>query len=160
MEKLNLPYPRYIDEALPANQACGKAQHPDTVDGNPNDVRQISAESLYQLSGELSVIDIRRWEELVETGTIPNARWIPQQSFSSEDNPLSGVDCSRPVVILCNSGRRSRDLIQHWSSKGKTPNLLNATGGIQAWLQLADVPRGGRDDAAGILPDILDHHRR
>ena len=26
MANLNLPYPRYIDEALPANQACGKAQ--------------------------------------------------------------------------------------------------------------------------------------
>ena len=136
MEKLNLPYPRHIDKALPANQACGRLQHPDTADGHPSDVRQISAETLYQLSGEFSVIDIRRWEELGETGTIPNARWIPQQSFWSEDNPLSGVDCSRPVVILCNSGRRSRDLIQGWSSKGKTPNLLNVTGGIQAWLQL------------------------
>lgn len=27
MAQLNLPYPKYIDEALPANQACGKSQH-------------------------------------------------------------------------------------------------------------------------------------
>lgn len=26
MANLNLPYPKYIDEALPANQACGKSQ--------------------------------------------------------------------------------------------------------------------------------------
>ena len=25
MSKLNLPYPKFIDQALPANQACGRA---------------------------------------------------------------------------------------------------------------------------------------
>jgi glyoxylase-like metal-dependent hydrolase (beta-lactamase superfamily II) len=29
MENLNLAYPKYIDEALPANQACGKSPQPD-----------------------------------------------------------------------------------------------------------------------------------
>ena len=136
MEKLNLPYPKHIDEAVPANQACGQIQPPKAIDDHPREVRQVNAKAIHDLNGALSIIDIRRWEELVETGMIPNAHWIPQESFSSEDDPLTGVDCSRPVVILCNSGRRSKDLIQQWNSQGRQPKLLNATGGIQAWLQL------------------------
>lgn len=90
--------------------------------------------------GTLLLLDCREAEE-VAVARIEGALWIPMREIPARLAEL-GEDHSRPIVVYCHHGGRSRQVTQFLRRQGFR-NAQNMTGGIDAWSQLVDptVPR-------------------
>ncbi len=69
-----------------------------------------------------TVIDVRTYAEVEDTGTYPNALHIPLDEFPSRFDELS--DLEGPLVLYCRSGNRSGQACQFLESEGFS-NLYN-----------------------------------
>jgi rhodanese-related sulfurtransferase len=122
MNSLNLPKPRLIDQAVPANLASGLvARHdadgvaqmlPRPAQGYAGDVSPQLAWQWVQ-SGEAVMVDVRTDAEREWVGFVPGAvpvawkQWpgmVPNPGFDDAVRQASG---GRPLVMLCRSGVRS-----------------------------------------------------
>ena len=82
-------------------------------------------------TGKVTLIDVREKEEF-ETGYIPGAKLLPLGSISKETaNEVIGSDLSKPVIVYCRSGRRSKTAADKLVSLGYY-YVLDA-GGINTW---------------------------
>jgi sulfur dioxygenase len=140
MENLNLPHPKQMDIAVPANLRSGKPEvgsAPRPADWGP--VRQgysgllgIDAHWVSEHLGDVHVLDVRHNEELHETlGRIPGAQWIPLHQLKDR---LAEVPRDKPVVAVCHAGMRSGQATQILSKAGVT-KVANLLGGMLLWNQ-------------------------
>ena len=123
MNSLNLPRPKRIDEAVPANLSLGvrheatpinpEAQAAPSAAGYEGDVSPELAYSWWR-SGIASLVDIRTHAERAWVGFVPDAACIEWKSWPSMDiNPnfeeqlKTTVKAGSKVVFLCRSGLRS-----------------------------------------------------
>ncbi len=130
MDNLNLPKPKLIDKAVPANLYCGideeeAAQMADSseylqtskerrgVQGNINrakqQVKEVNLETAKQMiaAGDLILLDVREKNEF-DLGCIENAIHIPRGEVkSSIEALLPNVSKEATVLIYCASGNRS-----------------------------------------------------
>lgn len=121
MNALNLPKPRRIDEAVPANLVSGARQdadgawlmHPRPVQGYAGDVSPQLAWRWVQ-AGEAVLVDVRCDAERAWVGFVPDAlgiawkQWpgmVPNPAFDDAIRQ-AGAD-GRKLVLLCRSGVRS-----------------------------------------------------
>ena len=82
-------------------------------------------------TGKVVLVDVREKEEF-ETGYIPGAKLLPLGSISKETaQEVIGSDLSKPVVVYCRSGRRSKTAADKLISLGYY-YVLDA-GGISTW---------------------------
>ena len=82
-------------------------------------------------TGKVTLVDVREKEEF-ETGYIPGAKLLPLGSISKETaNEVIGSDLSKPVIVYCRSGRRSKTAADKLVSLGYY-YVLDA-GGINTW---------------------------
>jgi len=165
MRSLNLPYPRRIDEALPANMASGVTE-PEPVepaaDGadrwapvarTASGVPVVSAEWLGGHHAGVRIVDVREPPEFCGVlGHIEGAELVP---LAALEDSARGWDRDAAIVTVCAYGTRS----------GKAALLLHAAGfervaslhgGMVRWAELglpAREVRGGRDfqDAGAFL---------
>ena len=79
------------------------------------------------------VLDVRELEELAICA-LPNALHIPLGDLSSQ---FAQLPEGRVIVALCHHGRRSLQAALFLKAQG-IEQVLNLTGGIDAWAQQVD----------------------
>jgi len=141
MENLNLPHPKQIDVALPANLRSGRpadGKVPRPADWGP--VRQtyaglleIEPEWVAEHLQQVHVLDVRQAHEMQESlGRIAGSQLIPLNELKAR---LSGIPRDKPVVAVCHAGMRSGQatVILRGAGLERTANLR---GGMLLWSQL------------------------
>jgi sulfur dioxygenase len=112
MENLGLPYPKLIDQAVPANVRSGYALLP-AVDAEawavlartPAGVPEVSAAWVSAHAHTVRLVDVREPEELTgPLGCIAGVQGVPLAGLEAEAQAWSH---DKPVVLVCRSGGRS-----------------------------------------------------
>jgi glyoxylase-like metal-dependent hydrolase (beta-lactamase superfamily II)/rhodanese-related sulfurtransferase len=120
MDALNLPKPKRIDEAVPANLTSGVRHDADgaagrtlkAAEGYAGDVSARLAYAWWQ-AGEAVLVDVRTDAEREWVGFVPGAvavawkQW-PGMAFNADfDSALQAAAGNKKVLLLCRSGVRS-----------------------------------------------------
>lgn len=145
MENLNLPHPKLMDIAVPANLKSGRPEAdrmPKVADWGP--VRQdysgllgIDAHWVSEHMGDVHILDVRHDEEMYEAlGRIAGAQWIPLHQLKDR---LGEVPRDKPVVAVCHAGMRSGQATAILLKAG-FPRVANLRGGMLSWTQ-SGLPR-------------------
>jgi len=123
MSELNLPKPKRLHIAVPANMACGK-QQPNTSKIphiNPTDVSDLS---------EYRIIDVRQSEEFNgELGHIAGAHLTPIDTLSRAAQSWHPND---KLLIVCRSGKRAQQACTILADLGFI-DLNCLKGGMESW---------------------------
>ncbi|HSG63749.1 MAG TPA: rhodanese-like domain-containing protein [Gammaproteobacteria bacterium] len=109
----------------------------------PGTIEELSPRSFCQLwpestRAQVQLLDVREPAELA-IATLPNATHIPMLQVPLR---LDELDPQRPIVVLCHSGGRSRQVAAFLLANG-FERVYNLAGGIDAWSTDIDpsVPR-------------------
>jgi glyoxylase-like metal-dependent hydrolase (beta-lactamase superfamily II)/rhodanese-related sulfurtransferase len=149
MENLNLPHPKQIDVALPANWRSGRPDDgkvPRPADWGP--VRQtyaglleIEPEWVAEHLAQVHILDVRQAEEMHESlGAIAGAQLIPLDELKAR---LTEVPTEKPVVAVCHAGSRSGQATVILRGGG-VARCANLRGGLLLWSQLGLPTRRDR----------------
>ncbi len=141
MENLNLPHPRQIDVALPANMRCGMpadGKVPSLADWGP--VRQtyaglleIEPDWVAQNLSKVHVLDVRQPQEIQESlGAIAGSQLVPLNELKAR---LVEIPREKPVIVVCHAGMRSGQATVILRAAGLT-RCANLHGGMLLWSQL------------------------
>jgi rhodanese-related sulfurtransferase len=87
---------------------------------------------------EVVLLDVREHDE-VALAAVEGALHIPMRQVPAR---LGELDPTKPLVVMCHSGGRSRRVAEFLKGNG-FPNVFNLNGGIDAWSTQIDsqVPR-------------------
>jgi glyoxylase-like metal-dependent hydrolase (beta-lactamase superfamily II)/rhodanese-related sulfurtransferase len=140
MESLDLPDPKMMDVAVPANMHVGLAQ--ETVARNG---WALSAAETMGVTGQSDTIlvDLREPTERDKHGVIPGSVHLPYTDLQKNLEPdgllhqLAGATAKR-LVFYCAFGERSAMAVQAAQHAGLKA-ACHIQGGVQAW-KLADGP--------------------
>jgi glyoxylase-like metal-dependent hydrolase (beta-lactamase superfamily II)/rhodanese-related sulfurtransferase len=141
MENLNLPHPKQIDVAVPANLRSGRpadGRVPRPAEWGP--VRQsyaglleLEPEWVAEHLGEVHVLDVRQPQEMQESlGRIAGSQLIPLNELKAR---LSEVPRDKPVIAVCHAGMRSGQATVILRAAGYE-RYANMRGGMLLWSQL------------------------
>ena len=158
MANLNLPAPKLIDMAVPANRFCGVDEEianqaaEQRVEGSDptrkvssmeeliNQIKQNITEITPQKANELlanssiNVVDVREEAEF-NGGHIDKAILLPRGVLEFKIDKVSELaDKSAPVIVYCATGKRSALSANAMQIMGYS-NVLSVAGGYQAWQQ-------------------------
>ena len=140
MKNLNLPHPKKIAIALPANMRSGMPEdgiYPKQAAWGPveesyDGILQISADWVEAHLNKVTILDVRESDERdADPISIPEAIHIPLGDLTSK---LGEIPKSKPVVTLCRSGKRSAQATVILKKNGFS-ELANIKGGIMEWAQ-------------------------
>lgn len=127
MGNLNLPRPRHLDRAVPANRECGLGlgeadlPAPDFAD------HDVAAAMAFAKDKQATIVDVREPHEYVgELGHIEGAVSIPRGEILQASLDW---DFDAPLLMVCRSGRRSRGVCDQLAKRGFR-NLVNLRGGM------------------------------
>ncbi len=141
MQNLNLPHPKQIDVAVPANLRSGRPADdkvPRVADWGPvrqsyAGVLEIEPDWVAEHLDELHVLDVRQPEEMQESlGRIAGAQFVPLDTLTAR---LAAIPRDRPVVAVCHAGTRSAQATVILR-KGGLVRCANLRGGMLLWKQL------------------------
>lgn len=114
MQAMQLPHPKKIDEAVPANLRSGcpeDGQLPPQA--NWADLRitfagvpEVEPEWLIQNQPSVTLLDVRQPEEVID-GECPSALQPLHIPLDQLRQRIADVPADKPVIALCRSGRRS-----------------------------------------------------
>jgi rhodanese-related sulfurtransferase len=144
MNNLGLPHPKQLAVALPANLRAGEPEDghaPSTPSWGPvvttyAGVWEISPEWVMSHRGEVTVVDVRSAAEFDgELGHIDGARLLPLDELRAR---VSEIDGDRPVVVVCQTGKRSAMGASILRKAGLT-RVANLAGGMVRWRDLSRV---------------------
>jgi sulfur dioxygenase len=138
MNAMQLPHPKKIDEALPANMRSGMppdGQLPDEPDWA--DLRitfagipEVKSEWVIQNQPSVTILDVREEDEIVNTvHELNNAILIPLSQLRER---VGEVPMDKPVVTLCRSGKRSSLALGILKNAGHD-RVANIQGGLLSW---------------------------
>ncbi|MDD5577650.1 MAG: MBL fold metallo-hydrolase [Methylobacter sp.] len=155
MAQLNLPKPRLIDEAVPANRRCGleenerqeavvaiEAKRPVRHDLSPQDlvaeakqhITEVPVATAKQLlaEGHIVLVDVREESEYAASH-VDNALLLPRGVLEFKIGGMPELaDKSKALLIYCRTGGRSALASQTLQQLGYT-NVLSMAGGFEAW---------------------------
>jgi len=155
MNNLNLPKPRLIDEAVPANRYCGldenerqdavvrrEAARPartevsaqDLVAAAKQQISEVDVANAKQLlkEGNIVIVDVREESEYA-AGHLDNAVLLPRGVLEFKIGSVPELaDKSKAVLVYCRTGGRSAMAAQTMQTLGYT-NVLSMAGGFEAW---------------------------
>ena len=147
MRNLNLPHPKQIDIALPANLRCGEA--PEAESAHPGwaplsltfaGIWEMQPDWLEDHRDRVQILDVREPDEFSgPLGRIPGARLIPLGELKTRAGEL---DKSRPVVAVCRAGGRSAQALTILKQAG-FENFANLAGGMLRWRAEGHITEGG-----------------
>jgi sulfur dioxygenase len=139
MNNLNLPHPKMIAVAVPANLRCGQPeggeQPPETPAWAPLTLRfsgvwEIEPMALLEHAASLQILDVREAPEFIDKlGHLPGARLVPLSQLSGY---LGELDKEKPVVAVCRSGVRSAQACVLLAKAG-FGQVANLAGGMLRW---------------------------
>ncbi len=148
MKNLNLPHPKKIDIAVPANLKCGKPDEdqpmaePDWAPLSCNfaGIWEIQLHWVEENLGKIQVLDVREPEEFTgPLGRIPGAVLIPLGELSGRTGELKKDE---PVVAVCRAGGRAAQATLMLQQAGIT-KVANLPGGMLRWRGEGHVVDGG-----------------
>jgi glyoxylase-like metal-dependent hydrolase (beta-lactamase superfamily II)/rhodanese-related sulfurtransferase len=160
MNNLNLPAPKLINQAVPANRYCGLDENErtqavqmrntetslcmiqmqtgttgqDLVSIAKQHITEVNSEMARNLlrEGDITLIDTREESEFA-AGHIDEAILIPRGTLEFKvSNTPELSDKSKPVLIYCRTGGRSALAAQTLQTLGYT-NVLSLAGGFEGW---------------------------
>ena len=155
MNNLNLPKPRLIDEAVPANRYCGLEEkecqqaiavretvRPVRTEISPQDmvaeakqhITEVNVTTAKQLlaEGNIVVVDTREESEYA-AGHLDDALLLPRGVLEFKIGSIPELaDKSKAVLIYCRTGGRSSLAAQTMQFLGYK-NVLSMAGGFEAW---------------------------
>ena len=160
MNNLNLPAPRLIDQAVPANRYCGLDENErlqaiemrdievplcmiqmqtgttgqDLVSLAKQNITEVNADMARKLlaEGNITLIDTREESEFA-AGHIDNAILLPRGVLEFKLNTIPELaDKTKAVLIYCRTGGRSALAAQTLQTLGYT-NVLSLAGGFEGW---------------------------
>ena len=144
MAALNLPNPKMMDVAVPANLAIGAAQ------GGPDQAWCLECADAAAVMGRADVVlvDLREDSERRSAGAIPGSLHAPYgelERFLSPGGILhyEGASARKRLVYYCAFGQRSALAVQTSQEMGVT-DVCHIVGGIDAWSRF-----GGPVEPAG-----------
>jgi glyoxylase-like metal-dependent hydrolase (beta-lactamase superfamily II)/rhodanese-related sulfurtransferase len=139
MRNLNLPHPKLLELAVPANLRCGR---PDEASPQPSipdwaplrftvaGIWEIEPTACEHAIGAAQLIDVRAADEFGgPLGHVRGARLIPLEELTARSGELAR---DVPVVVICRSGSRSAQaavLLQ----KAGFREVANLAGGMLRW---------------------------
>lgn len=129
MNAINLPRPKHIDEAVPANLRCGISVdygHLTEEAFGIHDLQKIHA----ALSEGEAVVDCRTQKEY-EAGHIPGALNVP---MGNELERLGELQNLRKIYLYCHSGRRAQAVYATLASKGLDNMVCLGSSGMADWI--------------------------
>ncbi len=134
MSKLNLPNPKMMDVAVPANIKVGLAQESIAKRG-----WAFTAEQALAMLGkpDVALIDLRERSEREKYGTIPGSLHVPYPALQ-ESIRAGGMlhelakSTSKRILFYCAFGERSAMAVQAAQDVGLT-SACHLQGGIDAW---------------------------
>jgi rhodanese-related sulfurtransferase len=141
MSNLALPHPKLIAVALPANLRCGQPEDgkpPPSPDWGPVVTtyaggHEIAPEWVASHRGEVRLLDVRSPAELDgELSRLEGAQPIPLDELRAR---VSEVPGDKPVVVICQTGRRSAMGAAILEKAGLT-RVANLAGGMVVWREL------------------------
>jgi glyoxylase-like metal-dependent hydrolase (beta-lactamase superfamily II)/rhodanese-related sulfurtransferase len=134
MGKLNLPNPKMMDVAIPANLRVGLAQ-----DEIANKGWALTAQQAIGLIGDrqVTLVDLRERTEREKHGLIPGSLHAPYPELQENIRPggvLHELACStqRRIIFYCAFGERSAMAVQAAQDAGIT-SACHIHGGMDAW---------------------------
>lgn len=127
MQALTLPRPARIDEAVPANREVGLGVSQDAASGG---FRECDAPGARAMLGRVRVIDVREPQEYTgQLGHIEGAVNVPMRGFPEAAATWPREDA---LLVVCRSGRRSREVCEMLSGQGFSA-VSNLAGGMLEW---------------------------
>ncbi|HEX2679167.1 MAG TPA: MBL fold metallo-hydrolase [Polyangiales bacterium] len=141
MRNLGLPHPKQLDIAVPANMRSGQPEDgkvPHVPDWGPvtktyAGVLEIPPEWVASHRDEVHVLDVRSAAELDgELGRLDGTLSIPLDTLRAR---VSEVPSDKPVVVICQTGKRSAMGTLILEKAGHT-RVANIRGGMVTWREL------------------------
>jgi glyoxylase-like metal-dependent hydrolase (beta-lactamase superfamily II)/rhodanese-related sulfurtransferase len=137
MNKLNLPNPKMMDVAVPANMKVGLAQEEIARRG-----WAFTAEQALGIVGrpDVALIDLRERSEREKHGVIPGSLHVPYPSLQ-ENISAGGMlyelakSTSKRIVFYCAFGERSAMAVQAAQDAGMS-SACHIQGGLDAWKKV------------------------
>lgn len=158
MNNLNLPMPKLIEEAVPANRYCGLDEDerqdaidkrelsqatghvsntPDLVSQVKQQITEVDVTKSKQLIAECNivVVDVREESEFA-AGHLDNALFLPRGVLEFKIGSTTELtDKTKPVLLYCRSGNRSALAAKSLQDLGYT-TVLSMAGGYEAWKKV------------------------
>ena len=151
MENLNLPHPKQLDVALPANMRCGKPDGDvDALDAQTwaplkytfAGIWEIEPQPYEEAAGKAQLIDVREPAEYSgPLGHIRGSMLIPLGELGKHTDEL---DRERPIVAVCRSGARSAQAVVLLQKAGFA-SVANLAGGMLRWRAAGYPVENGGD---------------
>ncbi|RLA48183.1 MAG: MBL fold metallo-hydrolase [Gammaproteobacteria bacterium] len=142
MDAMQLPHPRLIDHAVPANMKSGELEKgglPAEVTWAPvhhtfSGVPEVEVEWVISHRDKVHILDVREAAELENSvDRLENTQVLPLTQLR---DAIDEVPTDKPVVCLCRSGRRSAMAVNILQEAGIT-NVANISGGMLRWIELS-----------------------
>jgi glyoxylase-like metal-dependent hydrolase (beta-lactamase superfamily II)/rhodanese-related sulfurtransferase len=140
MDAMQLPHPKKIDIALPANMVSGKpaeGSQPESVDWAPVNITyagipEIDPEWVARHADDVTILDVREIKEVdADKANFNEVRVIPLRDLRER---LDEVPRDRPVVTFCRSGRRSAMAVEILK-QADYDRVANMAGGFLRWCE-------------------------
>ena len=152
MEALQLPRPKKIDVAVPANLLCGmpvdagpaqpSSERWAPIDITPTGVPEVSPE--WTSATAHRRIDVREMAEFTgELGRVPGSELVP---LATLEKAAATWDRHAPLVVICRSGGRSGRAALTLLSMG-FEKVASMRGGMLAWNEKKLRAEHGLDGA-------------
>lgn len=139
MNNLNLPHPKQMAIAVPANLRCGQPEGEAPVTETPDwaplilrfsGVWEIEPMALLEHAANFQIVDVREAPEFIDRlGHLPDAKLVPLSQLTGR---LDELDRERPVVAVCRSGVRSAQASVLLTKAGFA-KVANLAGGMLRW---------------------------
>ena len=149
MKHLNLPHPKRIDEAVPANLQCGQVAALEGMGADPDwaplsysftGIWEVAPDWVEEHAGEAQIVDVREAHEFTgPLGHIPGARHVALGELAARAGEL---DRDRPLVLVCRSGSRSAQATAMLAKAGFA-RVANLAGGMLRWRAGGYAVEGG-----------------
>jgi glyoxylase-like metal-dependent hydrolase (beta-lactamase superfamily II)/rhodanese-related sulfurtransferase len=138
MNNLNLPHPKLIAVAVPANLRCGKPDGDaptETPTWAPLTLRfsgvwEIEPMALLEQQDRVQIVDVREAPEFIDQlGHLHGATLVPLSELTGR---MGEFDKERPIVAVCRSGVRSAQASVMLAKAGFS-KVANLAGGMLRW---------------------------
>jgi sulfur dioxygenase len=151
MENLNLPHPKQIERAVPANMRCGEpAGEIDPLDAQTwaplsytfAGIWEIAPQVCEEVAAKVQLVDVREPDEFSgPLGHIKGARLIPLAQLKKQSAQL---DREQPIITVCRSGARSAQAAVLLQKAGFRA-VANLAGGMLRWRAAGYPVQDGGD---------------
>jgi sulfur dioxygenase len=138
MSKLNLPDPKMMDVAVPANVRVGLSQDEVAKRGWALKAPELASQLKRT---DIALVDLREDRERTKSGEIPGSLHVSYKGLADALKPggvLRELGSTKPLVFYCAFGERSAMAVQRARDAGLT-SARHLEGGFSAWQKAKDL---------------------